>query len=148
MKSFTNVCDLYKLALYHSYTNPFHGYLFNNVSRNKALHVQMNHGKVYYNMFHGNIYVYFGYYGSLKHFSFENKTNARRFLQHQLGLIERDMLFLQSEHKRYQQKPLMLNEEEQQYLLEIIGKVTQRKILLENALHSPNISYRSYPIFD
>ena len=146
MKSVSDICDLYRIGLLQQYKLR-DGYLLNNVQQDDSLHVDFNHGRVYYYVHtgHNNIYVYYGYYGPLNSFEFKNKTNARRFIQQQMRLVEFDILFLQDEVREFRRNPGFV-----QWIPETqmqINKVTKRMHELESALLSPNISHRAHPRF-
>lgn len=151
MKVAQNACDIYKIALLRRY-NYEEGYIQNNI-RKHDLFIQPNNGKIFYDIHTENhcIYVYYGFYGSLRNFSFNNKTSVRRFVQQQLNYVHMDINFLTNEIKFFSQQSRNGNH---QYMREWIPElrqqlnaITKRKHELENVLYSPNVSYRAFPIF-
>ena len=94
MKVAKNACEIYKIALLRRYITDT-GFIQNNI-RKHDLYIQTNNNKIYYTIHSesNDIYVYYGYYGSLRNFSFDNKTSLRRFIQQQLNYVSMDINFL------------------------------------------------------
>ena len=147
MKVAKNACDIYKIALLRRYTKD-EGFILNNI-RNSDLYIQPNSEKIYYDIHNKNncIYVYYGYYGSLRNFSFNNKTSLRRFVQQQLNYVHMDINFLTNEIKFFSQHSRNGMREWIPEIRQYLNTITKRKHELENVLYSPNVSYRAFPIF-
>ena len=113
-----------------------------------------NRKKVYYHEIKGeHILIFKGDYGSLSKVGYNSKTKARRDIQYRLKDIQLDLDFLNRIYGNFYNSSYfreMENNAQDRHknnFYKVLKTITNQKNILQNALHMPEISYRSLPLF-